>query len=138
MTVDVDGPVILFDGVCNLCNASVLFVLAHEDGARFRFASLQSTLGQELVRRHRVIADSIVLVEGGRAWVRSGAAVRVALGLRWPWRALAAFWIVPAPLRDLGYAVVARLRYRVFGKRDACMVPTPALRARFLDAPAST
>jgi predicted DCC family thiol-disulfide oxidoreductase YuxK len=128
--------VILFDGVCNLCNGFVQFVIARDAAGRFQFAALQSAAGQRLrasVPPASPLADSIVLIEDGRVWTRSAAALRVARGLRCPWPLAYILVILPRPLRDWAYDVVARNRYRWFGRRDACMVPTPALRSRFLD-----
>jgi predicted DCC family thiol-disulfide oxidoreductase YuxK len=129
------GAVVLFDGVCNLCNGSVQFIVRHDPEGRFRFASLQSEAGQALLRRHGMDPaelSSVVLVEGGRAHTRSDAALRIAGGLPGAWKAAGALRAVPRPLRDLVYGWVARNRYRWFGKQDACMIPTPELRARFL------
>ena len=131
-----DGkPILLFDGVCNVCNASVQFIIAHERAPVMQFASLQSELGRSLVGQHALSGDldTVVLIDGGRVLTRSSAAVGVLKHLGGAWRALAALlWIVPRPLRNVGYDLFARFRYRLFGKRDECMVPTPELRARFL------
>ncbi len=132
-----EPPLILFDGVCNLCNASVQFVLRRDPRARFRFAALQSTAGRAALARAGVLGtvpDSIVLVHRGTVRTRSAAALAIARGLRFPWPLLTVLWLVPYPLRDLVYDWIARNRYRWFGKRETCQVPTPALRARFLDA----
>jgi predicted DCC family thiol-disulfide oxidoreductase YuxK len=133
-----EGPVVLFDGVCNLCNSSVNFVIDHERDRDVRFASLQSEAGSELLERvGRKLPEgdpeSIVVVEGGRVFERSAAILRIARHLRWPWRVLAAMAVVvPRPLRDVVYRWIARNRYRWFGKSDVCRVPTPELRERFL------
>jgi predicted DCC family thiol-disulfide oxidoreductase YuxK len=127
--------VILFDGVCNLCNGFVQFVIARDPGGRFRFASLQSDAAPQLVGSRLAGAerpDSIVLVDGARVFTRSAAALRIFRGLRFPWPILSALIVIPPPIRDFVYDFVAKRRYRWFGKRDACMVPTPELRARFL------
>jgi len=127
---------ILFDGVCNLCNHAVQFVARRDPRARFGFASLQSQAAERRLASAGVtgqLPDSIVLLAGDRLYTRSGAALRIARGLRFPWPILSAFLLVPRPLRDWVYDLVARNRYRWFGKRDVCMVPTPELRARFLD-----
>lgn len=132
---DENGAVVLFDGVCNLCNGSVQFIVRHDPAGRFRFASLQSEAGQALLRRHGLDPDdlfSVILVEGGRAYARSDAALRIARGLSGPLKAAGALRVVPRPLRDAVYGWVARNRYRWFGRREACMIPTPELRARFL------
>jgi predicted DCC family thiol-disulfide oxidoreductase YuxK len=130
-------PVMLFDGVCNLCNASVNFVLDRDRDARLRFASLQSESARELLTARGVAApegdpDSMVLIEGDRVWVRSDAVLRVCRHLPWPWRAASVFLIVPRGLRDAVYRLIARNRYRWFGRSEVCRMPTPALRARFL------
>lgn len=132
-----DAPLLLFDGECNLCQGSVQFVLRRDRTQRFRFAALASAAGQQALAAAGAVPplpDSMVLLHRGRVHVRSGAALAVARLLPWPWPLWSVFWIVPYPLRDLLYAFVAKNRYRWFGKRATCWVPTPALRARFLDA----
>ncbi|MBK8979112.1 MAG: thiol-disulfide oxidoreductase DCC family protein [Planctomycetes bacterium] len=134
-----DPPVVLFDGVCNLCNGWVRFVLRHErSGANpLRFAALQSEAGARLLAEHGLPTDrldSIVLIDGGRASQKSDAVLRLLRHLRQPWRLGAVFRIMPRFLRDAVYDLVARNRYRLFGRRDTCSIPTPETRARFLDA----
>ena len=124
--------VVLFDGVCNLCNGAVRFILARDPGERFQFASLQSEAARRLLRDDGRV-ETIVLLEAGKRYTRSTAALRIARGLRFPWPLLYAFVAVPRPLRDLVYDWVARHRYAWFGKRDTCLVPTPEVRRRFLD-----
>ncbi len=126
------NPVVLFDGVCNLCNGAVRFILARDPAARFRFASLQSEAARRLLGNDAP-AETIVLWEAGKIWSKSTAVLRIARGLRFPWSLCYAFVAVPRPLRDLVYDWVARHRYAWFGKRESCMVPTPELRARFLE-----
>ena len=127
---------ILFDGVCNLCNAFVRFVIARDPAGRFQFGALQSPAARRLldaIDSGGLWPDGIVLVEDGRALdpVGGGAADCAAAALPWP---LAhAFVAVPRPLRDWIYSVVARRRYRWFGRQAVCMVPTPALAARFIE-----
>ena len=128
--------VILFDGVCNLCNGFVQFVIERDPEARFQFCALQSDAARRLVAGLRIpgaLPDSIVLVEDGRLFVKSTAALRVARGLRAPWPLVYCFVVVPRALRDLVYDLVARRRYGWFGRRDTCMVPAPELRSRFID-----
>ena len=128
---------ILFDGVCNLCNGFVRFVIARDPAARFRFAALTSAPAAEVLRRAGVagpLPDSIILVQDGRVYVRSDAALRIARGLRFPWPLLYGFLVVPRPIRDRVYDVIAARRYRWFGRRDVCMIPAPELRQRFLDS----
>jgi predicted DCC family thiol-disulfide oxidoreductase YuxK len=133
---DLDAPVILFDGVCNLCNAAVRTVVRYDDAGVFRLAPLQSAVGQELLRRNGLPTagfDSFVLVADGEVYTRSTAALRVCRRLSLPWSFLGSFLVVPAPLRDPFYDLVARLRYRVFGKTDECQVPSPEVRERFAE-----
>ncbi len=131
-------PVILFDGVCNLCNASVDFVVRHDPHARYRLAPLQSRLARELLaeyRRDGDVPESVVLVEpGGRISFGSTAALRIARGLGFPLSLLYPLIIVPRPVRDFVYDWIARNRYRWFGRRETCRIPTPEERSRFLDA----
>ena len=135
-----DGPpILLFDGVCNLCDASVQFVMRHDPDERFRFASLQSQAAKPYLDRAGLSADylaSLVLVdERGEVHVGSDAALGVGRRLEAPWSGLAAAGaVVPKPVREAVYRLVAKHRYRVFGQKDACRLPTPEERARFLDA----
>lgn len=128
------GAVILFDGVCNLCNNSIQFIIRRDPKARFRFAPLQSAAAESLLQSAGAgpLPDSIVLVQDGRVYTQSGAVLRVARGLRGLWPLAYAFIVIPRPLRDWVYRLIARNRYRWFGKRDSCMMPTPELRTRFL------
>lgn len=127
-------PVVLFDGLCNLCNGWVRFVVKRDPSARFRFAPLQSEFAQRAVPDAESLKglDSIVLLEDGRVFVRSTAVLRILRRLRPPWPLLSAFLVVPKALRDAVYDFVARKRYRWFGRRDACMVPSAEVRDRFL------
>lgn len=125
---------ILFDGVCNVCNASVNFILDHDPAGRFRFASLQSAVGQKVLRdlkRPAASFDSVILVENGRFYEKSDAALRIARhlrGWRWAW----GLRFVPKFLRNAAYDLIARNRYRWFGRREVCRVPTPEERERFV------
>lgn len=130
-------PVVLFDGVCNLCNSSVQFIIDRDPAATLRFASLQSEAAAALLRRHGLPPiegdpDSILLVEDGTVYSHSSAALRIARRLSGAWKALYVFMVIPRPLRDLVYRFIARNRYRWFGKSEMCRVPTPELRSRFL------
>jgi len=128
-------PILLFDGVCNLCNASVNFVIRRDPAKRFRFASLQSPAGQELLKKFGLETekfDTVVLVEGNRHYARSDAALEVARRMRGFWKLLYVFKIIPRLIRDPLYNWVARNRYRWFGKKDQCMLPAPELKERFL------
>jgi len=128
--------VILFDGVCNLCSGFVQFVIPRDPSGRFRFASLQSPAASRVMMEAGALpgeADSIVLVDGQRAFIRSAAALRIARGLRFPWPLLYGLVVVPRPIRDWVYDHIARNRFRWFGRRDHCMLPGPGIRDRFLD-----
>lgn len=129
-------PVLLYDGVCSLCDASVLFVIDRDPAALFRFASLQSESGRRLAAIHGIVSgdlDTVVLVADGRAFVRSDAVLGVAARIGRPWSWLRGARVMPRPIRDALYRFVARNRLRWFGRRDACRIPTPDLRVRFLD-----
>lgn len=141
-----DHPLILFDGVCNLCNAAVDFVLTRDPNARFRFGSLQSKAARSILERCDGSSEAIlpveddpatiVLVENGRCYTRSTAALRIARHLSGGWSLLyAAIWI-PRPIRDAVYEWIAARRYRWFGTRSTCRAPTPELADRFLEDPA--
>jgi predicted DCC family thiol-disulfide oxidoreductase YuxK len=131
-----DGPIVLFDGVCGLCEASVQFIIDHDPKARFRFAPLQSEVGRRLLTQHHLDAsalDTLVMIEEGRAYVRSTAALRIGMQLGNGYALLAEVLVViPEPLRDAVYSWIARNRYRWFGNRDSCRVPTFDVAARFL------
>jgi predicted DCC family thiol-disulfide oxidoreductase YuxK len=127
--------VVIFDGICNLCAHSVRFILRHEAKPEILFASVQSAAGARLLRDFNFDPDdarTFVLISGGAAYVKSAAAIRVARHFRGPWKVLSAVKLVPRPFRDWLYDVVARNRYRWFGRRETCMVPTPELAGRFL------
>lgn len=133
--LDQKHKIILFDGVCNLCNGSVLFVIKRDKKDMFRFAALQSDAGKELLSRYDVDTsrtDSIVLIENGKAFVRSTAALRVARSLSGGYPLLYAFMIVPNFIRNWVYDFIARNRYKWYGRKDQCMIPTPELQAKFL------
>ncbi|MFA9555969.1 thiol-disulfide oxidoreductase DCC family protein [Evansella sp. AB-rgal1] len=127
--------VILFDGVCNFCVGSVQFIIKRDPNAHFQFASLQSDVGQKLLKDHGISLDmdSFILMEEGRAYSKSSAALRVCKNLKWNWRVLYCLLIVPRPIRDSVYSVIAKNRYKWFGKRDSCMLPTADVRKRFLE-----
>lgn len=123
-------PVILFDGVCHLCNGFVRFVLAR-DGGRFDFAPLQSAFAQQKLRGRAW--DSVALAEGGELYFAEEAALRILAGLRAPWPWLArAFRVLPKPLLAWGYRLIARHRYRIFGREEQCALPRPEWQGRFL------
>jgi predicted DCC family thiol-disulfide oxidoreductase YuxK len=128
------GPVVLFDGVCNLCVASVQFLVEHDDGS-LRFAPLQSEAAEAVLSAQDLSPDyfgSLVFVEDDDAYTKSAGALRIARYLDAPYSWARHLRVVPRPLRDAVYDLVARSRYSVFGKKDRCMRPTPDLEARFL------
>lgn len=133
---DLEGhAVVLFDGVCNLCNSSVNFVIDRDPDGYFKFAALQDEKVAPLRARFGITPeylDSILLVEDGQCYRESTAALRIARRLKGAWPLLYGFILVPRPLRDVVYRWIARNRYRWFGKRDTCRIPTPELRARFV------
>ena len=138
----VANPIILYDGVCGLCNSLVQFLLKHDKDGRLRFASLQSDFAEKVLRRHGFDAkdlDTLHVVEnydqpGERVLQRSDAILRAGRELGGVWGASSSVAkIVPRPLRDLVYRFVASNRYRVFGKYETCMLPDPNQRSRFLD-----
>ena len=127
---------VLFDGVCNLCNGTVQFVIKRDRAAIFRFASLQSNYAQRLLRQVNLPANqlySVIVFEDGVAYHKSDAALRIARHLSGFWRWLYIFRFVPKFIRDGLYNFIATNRYRFFGKQDHCMIPTPELKARFVD-----
>ncbi|HRE63679.1 MAG TPA: thiol-disulfide oxidoreductase DCC family protein [Ferruginibacter sp.] len=128
--------VILFDGVCNLCNGAVQYVIRHDPKANFNFASLQSNIGQQLLQSNGLSQqqfDSFVLIENNIAYTKSTAALRVAKKLKGPVKILYGFIIIPRFLRDWLYEFIAANRYRWFGKKESCMIPGPDLKQRFLN-----
>jgi predicted DCC family thiol-disulfide oxidoreductase YuxK len=128
-------PILVFDGACNLCAGIVRFVLRQERDRALRFAALQSAAGRRLMREHGLAADdpqTFLLIADGVAYGRTDAVIQIARRLHWPARALALLRFVPRPLRDAGYDLVARNRYRWFGRRDACAVPNARDAHRFL------
>jgi predicted DCC family thiol-disulfide oxidoreductase YuxK len=128
--------IVLYDGVCGLCTRSVRFIIRRDRAAAFRFASLQSGTGRELCRRHGLdedALDTMVLIDSGTAYTRSDAVVRVARRLDGVWKVGALGRLVPRPIREWLYRIVARHRYRWFGQRAACWLPSADLRSRFLD-----
>jgi predicted DCC family thiol-disulfide oxidoreductase YuxK len=129
------GPpaIILFDGWCVFCNGSAAFVAGRDPDGHFRFATLQSAGGRQLLREHGLSEDmneSFVLLEGGRSYLRSAAALRIARRLRSPWPLLSLFVVVPRPLRDAVYGWIGRRRYRWFGRRDSCGIADARVQAR--------
>ncbi len=134
MTEPNASPLVLFDGVCNVCNAAVNFIIDRDPDARFRFASLQSGRGRALCDSHGLAGDvsTIVLIEDGAAYTESTAVLRIARRLGAAWPLLYVAIVLPRVLRDALYRYFAANRYRWFGKRETCRIPTPDIRRRFL------
>lgn len=140
------GAIVLFDGVCNFCNSSVNFVIEHDREGYFKFAPLQSDAGRNLAKKFGFISetassgdadglvpiDSMILVENDEAFTGSTAALRIVRRLGFPWSLLYWFIVVPRAIRDYFYNLFAKYRYRLFGKKEECMLPTPEIRGRFL------
>ncbi|MDZ4681117.1 MAG: thiol-disulfide oxidoreductase DCC family protein [Saprospiraceae bacterium] len=130
------GSILLFDGVCNLCNASVQFILKRDSKGLFRFASLQSPTGQALLRFAGLPTgeiSTVVLFENGKPYLRSDAGLRIARQLPGLWPVLYGLIVIPRPLRNWVYNWIARNRYRWFGKQESCLMPAPEWKARFID-----
>lgn len=134
---DPEAPILLFDGVCNLCHRAVNFIFAHEKAPTLRFASLQSAEGQQLLKDHHLpptYTDSLVLIDRHHAYTHSEAALRIAGYLKAPFALGQIARLIPGPIRDVIYLWIAKNRYQWFGKKDQCLLPTPERKARFLDA----
>jgi len=132
-----EKKIILFDGVCNLCNGFIQFVIKRDKNDLFRYASLQSGIGQQLVTERNIDTtkiDSVILIEPGEAYyLKSDAALKIARNLK-GYRTISKLLnLIPSILRNIVYDLIARYRYAWFGKKDQCMIPTPELRAKFLD-----
>ncbi|GAB4344971.1 MAG: thiol-disulfide oxidoreductase DCC family protein [Flammeovirgaceae bacterium] len=128
--------IILFDGVCNLCNNSVNFIIDRDPKSKYLFASLQSEIGQKKMKEVGLDPNklnSIVLIENGKVFQKSTAALKIAGNLTGLWFLCQVFFILPSFLRDFFYDIIAKNRYRWFGKEDACRMPSPELKARFLE-----
>src|SRR5690348_6876242 len=131
------NSIILFDGICNLCNGFVQFVIRHDKKNKFLFGSLQSDAAKKLLEPfHFPVEESktIVLIEDGELFMRSRAVLRIASQLDGAWKLSAAFYIFPSFISDAVYNIISKYHYRFFGKKDSCMVPAPELRSRFIDA----
>lgn len=132
------GRIVLFDGVCNVCSAWTQFLIRRDPQRQFRYASLQGRTGQEILRQAGVpgtddLVETMVYVRDGKTLVRSSAFLAVMADLGYPWKVLSWFAIVPRFLRDAVYALIARNRYALFGRKDACMIPPPDVKELFLE-----
>jgi predicted DCC family thiol-disulfide oxidoreductase YuxK len=128
--------IILFDGVCNLCNKAVTYIIDHDPKDQFRFAALQSDVGASLLEKYQIDpekTDSIILIKNDQAFIKAGAALRIARGLSGALPLLYGFTVLPKFITNSVYDFIARNRYNWFGKKDNCMIPTPDLKSKFLD-----
>jgi predicted DCC family thiol-disulfide oxidoreductase YuxK len=128
-------PLVLFDGVCNLCNAAVQFIIRRDPREHFQFAALTSEAARRVLGPvpSSTLPDSVILVDEGQVFTRSDAALHIARRLTFPWRLAYGLIVLPRAFRDVLYDAVARRRYRWFGRRKECMVPSPSVRKRFLE-----
>ena len=127
--------IILFDGVCNFCNASINFIIDHDPEKRFKFAPLQSDLGQSVLKQFNKNTkdfDSVILLKDNQLYQKSEAALEIVKHLSGAWKYLSIFSILPTFFLDFFYDIIAKNRYRIFGKTETCRIPTPELRERFL------
>ena len=129
-------PIVIFDGVCNFCSGAVNFIIKRDPTGRFAFAPLQSPVGQALIEKHglaMVDVDTVLLLKDGRCFERTDAVLEIMRDLTGLWHWFRVLKILPRPCRDYFYRVFARNRYRLFGKRDTCIVPSASVRERFLE-----
>ena len=130
-----EHAIILFDGVCNFCNSSVNFIIDHDPKGYFQFAALQSEIGQKLQQKYgfdHSALDTIILIEDGKVYTHSTAVLKIAKKLSGWYPIFYDFIVVPSFIRDPMYDLFSKFRYKIFGKREACRVPTPEERSRFL------
>ncbi|CAN5259602.1 thiol-disulfide oxidoreductase DCC family protein [soil metagenome] len=130
-----DQPVILFDGVCNFCNGAVQFIIKRDKKHRYKFAPLQSGTGEQIQKQFNLPTDlsSFILYENDSIYKKSTAALMVAKHLSGLWPLLYLFIVLPTFIRDIPYNIIVKYRYKWFGKTEECMIPSPELRARFLN-----
>jgi len=131
-----EKPILLFDGVCNLCNSTIQFVLKRDKKHYFKFASLQSNYGQLFLKKNKLptsIYDTFILIEGNSYTIKSSAILKVFKQLSGLWPILYIFIIIPKIIRDALYNIIAKNRYHIFGKKDSCMIPDKEIISRFMD-----
>lgn len=131
-----DRHIVIFDGACNFCNGAVNFIIKRDPAGRFAFTPIQSATGQELINQYGAALvgfDTFLLVKDGQCFERTDAALEITKDLSGLWHWFRVFKGIPKPFRDYLYRLFARNRYRLFGRRDSCMVPTPDVRERFLE-----
>lgn len=126
--------IVIFDGTCNLCSSSVKFIIDRDKKGYFKFLALQSSQAQELLKEKNthISADSVILVEGENLYIRSRAALRISAKLTWPWKIVSWLRVFPSFLIDPFYKLIAKYRYKVWGKKEQCMLPSPEIKDRFL------
>lgn len=132
----VNTQIVIFDGICNFCNSSVNFIIARDPEGKFSFAPMQGEAAKMLMKQHGIDnpdLDTFLLIKNGKLYQRTDAALEIAKDLTGYWKYCRVFLMLPAPLRDIFYRLLAKNRYRIFGKREVCMVPTPDVRERFLN-----
>lgn len=130
-----DKGLVMFDGVCNFCNSSINFIIRNDKTDHFRFLTLQSERGQKIIKQYNLDPENlqtVILLENGRIYTRSTAALRIARKLKGGWKLFYGFIIVPAVLRDFFYNIISKNRYKWWGKKESCMIPTPEVRQKFL------
>ncbi|CAN5789940.1 thiol-disulfide oxidoreductase DCC family protein [soil metagenome] len=128
--------IVVFDAQCLLCNGWVRFLLRHDRKGVFRFASIQGTAGRQMLESQGLQIDglqTLLLVDGQRTWQQTAAIFRVLHALGWPWRLAWLGWLIPSPLRDSAYRLMARHRYRIFGRADECIMPPADYATRFIE-----
>lgn len=137
MSIEQNKPVLLFDGVCNFCNSSVIFILKRDKKRKIFFAALQSPCAQEILNSigEKVLEgdyDSVILIYNGKLYKRSRAVLEILSIIGGLWKLTVVFKIIPAFISDFFYDLIARNRYRLFGKKESCMIPTPEIKGQFL------
>ena len=128
--------VVVFDGVCNLCNWGVKFIIRRDYKNKFLFTSIQSNIGPQLLLNHGIQTENIetfLLIKNGKPFTKSDAVFEILSEFKPGWKLLLIFRYIPKGLRDFAYRVIARNRYKLFGKKDQCMIPSPDIKAKFLD-----
>lgn len=135
--IELNKQLVLFDGVCNLCNGAIQFMIKHDKGDAFRYAALQSDIGKKLIAERNIDTekvDSILLIEPAVAYYdKSDAALQIGKQLKGYRTISSILYLIPKSLRDIVYDFIARNRYKWYGKKEACMIPTPELKAKFLE-----
>ena len=130
-----DSHVLIFDGICNLCNSTVKFIIKRDPKEKFKFATLQSDSGKEFLKKHKLEtlnSDTVILIVGDQYYIKSSAALRVLKELGGFWKLWYFFIYLPRPIRDFIYNLIAKSRYTIFGKMNTCMIPSKEIMQRFL------